>query len=94
MIAPQPITGNVPILELGDRFYDAVEPAEFPKAIPRFLNRRWAEPIGLGDSDGSGSSLPLSVSQPESSTGNTASSVTSHGVRGRREGEAGCTPPL
>src|SRR5947207_7145941 len=37
------------ILELGPDFYDAVEPARFPKAIPRFLNRRWAERIGLGD---------------------------------------------
>ena len=37
------------ILELGPAFYDAVEPARFPKAIPRFLNRRWAERVGLGD---------------------------------------------
>src|SRR5213075_2471704 len=27
------------------------EPARFPKAIPRFLNRWWAERIGLGDLD-------------------------------------------
>src|SRR5687768_9156626 len=39
------------ILELGPEFYDAVEPAQFPKAIPRFLNRRWAERVGLGDLD-------------------------------------------
>jgi uncharacterized protein YdiU (UPF0061 family) len=39
------------ILELGPDFYDAVEPARFPKAIPRFLNRRWAERVGLGDLD-------------------------------------------
>jgi uncharacterized protein YdiU (UPF0061 family) len=39
------------ILELGDEFYDPVEPAHFPQAIPRFLNRRWAERIGLGDLD-------------------------------------------
>ncbi len=37
------------ILELGPDFYDPVEPAPFPKAIPRFLNRRWAERVGLGD---------------------------------------------
>lgn len=37
------------ILELGDAFYDAVEPARFPKCVPRFLNRRSAERIGLGD---------------------------------------------
>ena len=37
------------ILELGDAFYDAVEPAPFPSCTPRFLNRRWAERVGLGD---------------------------------------------
>ena len=51
MAAPQPILVNPPILELGDEFYDAVKPAEFPQAIPRFLNQRWAERIGLGDVD-------------------------------------------
>ena len=40
------------ILELGPDFYDPVEPARFPKAIPRFLNRRWAARVGLGDLDG------------------------------------------
>jgi uncharacterized protein YdiU (UPF0061 family) len=39
------------IEELGGDFYDAVAPAPFPKAIPRFLNRRWAERVGLGDLD-------------------------------------------
>jgi serine/tyrosine/threonine adenylyltransferase len=39
------------ILELGPDFYDVVKPAPFPKAIPRFLNRRWAERVGLGDLD-------------------------------------------
>ena len=39
------------ILELGDHFYDAVRPAEFPKAIPRFCNRRWAERVGLCDAN-------------------------------------------
>ena len=37
------------ILELGDAFYDTVEPASFPSCTPRFLNRRWAEQVGLGD---------------------------------------------
>lgn len=36
------------ILELGPEFYDAVEPARFPKAIPRFLNSRWLGSVGLG----------------------------------------------
>ncbi len=35
------------ILGLGDAFYDRVAPAPFPKAIPRFLNDRWAARIGL-----------------------------------------------
>ena len=37
------------ILTLGGDFYDAVEPARFPKAILRFLNRRWANEIGVGE---------------------------------------------
>jgi uncharacterized protein YdiU (UPF0061 family) len=41
----------VPILELGTSFYDAVRPAEFPRCTPRFLNRRWAEQVGLGGLD-------------------------------------------
>jgi uncharacterized protein YdiU (UPF0061 family) len=41
------------ILTLGPDFYDMVEPARFPKCIPRFLNERWAELIGLDlDKDG------------------------------------------
>ncbi len=39
------------ILMLGDQFYDAVEPATFPKCIPRYLNRRWADQVGLGALD-------------------------------------------
>jgi uncharacterized protein YdiU (UPF0061 family) len=38
-----------PILELGPDFYDVVAAADFPRAIPRFLNARWAERVGLGD---------------------------------------------
>ena len=39
------------ILDLGDAFYDPVEPAAFPSCEPRFLNRRWAERIGLDLTD-------------------------------------------
>lgn len=35
------------ILELGPDFFDAVDPARFPTAIPRFLNQRWANKVGL-----------------------------------------------
>ena len=51
MATPQPVAEPPPILSLGDEFYDPVEAAPFPKLIPRFLNRRWAEPIGLGEVD-------------------------------------------
>ncbi len=37
------------ILELGDAFYDPVAPADFPACVPRFVNHRWAEKVGLGD---------------------------------------------
>ena len=41
------------ILTLGTDFYDTVEPATFPKCIPRFVNERWAERVGLDlDDDG------------------------------------------
>ena len=48
MVAPQPAKPDLPILELGPEFYDPVEPAEFPGCTPRFINRRWAERVGLG----------------------------------------------
>jgi protein adenylyltransferase len=35
------------ITELGPDFYDVVEPARFPECKARFLNRRWAERVGL-----------------------------------------------
>jgi uncharacterized protein YdiU (UPF0061 family) len=35
------------ILILGADFYDAVEPARFPKCERRFVNERWAERVGL-----------------------------------------------
>jgi len=41
------------ILTLGGDFYDVVEPVRFPQCTPRFLNRRWAERVGLNfDDDG------------------------------------------
>jgi len=35
------------ILTLGPDFYDVVEPAPFPRCVPRFLNDNWAERVGL-----------------------------------------------
>jgi uncharacterized protein YdiU (UPF0061 family) len=35
------------ILELGDGFYDAVKAADFPQALLRFRNERWASTVGL-----------------------------------------------
>jgi uncharacterized protein YdiU (UPF0061 family) len=37
------------ILELGDSFYDPVEPADFPRTQLRFRNDRWAPAVGLAD---------------------------------------------
>ena len=37
------------IYELGDRFYDGVRAAQFPKAIPRYINLEAAATIGLSD---------------------------------------------
>jgi uncharacterized protein YdiU (UPF0061 family) len=34
--------------ELGPDFYDAVQPATFPKAILRYRNQAWAQRVGLG----------------------------------------------
>ena len=44
----------MPILSLGEKFYDPVRPADFPTCRPRFLNRRWAAEIGLRDLDETG----------------------------------------
>ena len=38
---------DLKIFELGERFYDTVEPVAFPQCIPRFLNRRAADTVGL-----------------------------------------------
>jgi uncharacterized protein YdiU (UPF0061 family) len=35
------------ILTLGPEFYDPVEPAAFPRCVPRFTNERWAARLGL-----------------------------------------------
>lgn len=43
MYRPQPV-----ILELGEAFFDAVQPAKFPQEILRFRNDAWAERVGLG----------------------------------------------
>jgi uncharacterized protein YdiU (UPF0061 family) len=51
MTAPQAVPAEPPILELGDAFYDVVRPAEYPMAIARFLNGRWAERVGLSEVD-------------------------------------------
>lgn len=51
MFTPQPAIyrPETPILTLGDSFYDAVSPAEFPEARLRFRNDRWAATVGLAD---------------------------------------------
>ena len=46
---PSPYRPAPAILELGDAFYDPVAPADFPKAVLRFRNDRWADSVGLGD---------------------------------------------
>ena len=38
-------------LALGDAFYDAVAPADFPRTDIRYRNDRWAERVGLGSLD-------------------------------------------
>ncbi len=44
---------DLKILTLGPEFYDPVEAASFPRCIPRFVNERWAERLGLVlDGDG------------------------------------------
>lgn len=40
------------ILSLGPDFYDPVEPARFPKCVPRFINERWADCVGLDLDEG------------------------------------------
>ena len=40
---------DVKIFELGERFFDPVEPAKFPQCTPRFLNWRAAATVGLNE---------------------------------------------
>ena len=47
--SPSPYQPETAILELGDAFYDPVQPTDFPQALPRFRNDRWAASVGLGD---------------------------------------------
>ncbi len=48
---PSPYRPEMPILELGEDFYDPVEPADFPQTILRFRNDRWADAVGLAEFD-------------------------------------------
>jgi uncharacterized protein YdiU (UPF0061 family) len=49
MALAQSYRPDVEILQLGREFYDPVEPAAFPQCLPRFLNVRAAETVGLGE---------------------------------------------
>jgi uncharacterized protein YdiU (UPF0061 family) len=49
MALAQSYRPDVTIFELGEEFYDPVEPAKFPQCTLRFLNRRAAETVGLDD---------------------------------------------
>jgi len=44
MVSYQP---DPQILTLGAEFYDRVTPSDFPTCVPRFVNERWAERVGL-----------------------------------------------
>jgi uncharacterized protein YdiU (UPF0061 family) len=46
--APAPYSPARAILDLGEAFYDRVDAADFPQAILRFRNDRWAPAVGLG----------------------------------------------
>jgi uncharacterized protein YdiU (UPF0061 family) len=48
MSRPRPSTRHA---DLGDAFYDVVEPATFPKLVVRYRNRRWAKRVGLDGLD-------------------------------------------
>jgi len=49
MALAQTYRPDAKIAELGEAFYDPVEPARFPQCTPRFLNRRAAESVGLAE---------------------------------------------
>ena len=48
---PHPYSPDPAILTLGPGFFDPVEAADFPACRVRFFNRRWAERVGLGETD-------------------------------------------
>jgi uncharacterized protein YdiU (UPF0061 family) len=48
---PQPYRPDPAFSALGGEFFDEVAAAEFPKAMLRFANRRWAARVGLGGLD-------------------------------------------
>ena len=59
------------ILTLGSAFYDPVAPVAFPQCTPRFLNKRWAQRVGLKDDEAQWSAhfcrfdpLPDNLSKP------------------------------
>lgn len=65
----QPYRPDPAILALGTGFYDPVEVADFPEHRVRFFNRRWAEQVGLGETDvvahfGRFEPLPENLTQP------------------------------
>ena len=51
---PQAYVPDPQILALGAEYYDPVAPADFPQAVPRFWNARWADAVGLGALDAAG----------------------------------------
>jgi uncharacterized protein YdiU (UPF0061 family) len=44
---PSPYRPETTILALGEGFFDAVRPADFPQTVLRFRNDRWAPAVGL-----------------------------------------------
>ena len=44
---PSPYRAETAIYALGEAYYDPVEAAEFPRAVLRFRNDRWAPAVGL-----------------------------------------------
>ena len=66
---PHPYSPDPAILTLGPGFFDQVEAADFPDHHVRFFNRRWAERVGLGETDvvahlGRFEPLPDNLPQP------------------------------
>jgi len=47
MVWDQIMPASPPITEIADAFADPVRPANFPKAILRYRNQRWAKEIGM-----------------------------------------------